>query len=64
MKTQKIAKSLSEFCVDVRVSMHKGKDFGDMTKEEVNYWISEAKPFDNVDRVTYLINEITSGSMF
>ena len=64
MKTQKIAKSLSEFCVDVRVSMHKGKDFGDMTKEEVNYWISEAKPFDNVERVTYLINDITSGSMF
>jgi DNA primase len=63
-KTQKIAKSLHEYCIDVKISQHKGKDFGDMTKEEVNYWIKEAKPYDNVDRISYLIKGIRSGSIF
>jgi len=65
IKTQKIAKLLYEYCVDVRISNHKtNKDFSDMSKEEVKYWIRTAKPYDNVDRMTYLINEIKSGSMF
>mgnify|MGYP001376439299 CR=1 FL=1 len=63
-KTQKIAKSLYELCVPVKISYHGNKDFGDMTKEEVNYWIKEAKPFNNVSRISYLIKEISSGSMF
>ena len=63
-KTQKIAKSLHEYCVPVKISSHKNKDFGDMTKEEVNYWIKEAKPYDNVSRISYLIKGISSGSMF
>ena len=63
-KTQKIAKALHEFCVPVKISYHGNKDFGDMTKEEVNYWIKEAKPYDNVDRISYLIKGIYSGSMF
>ena len=63
-KTQKIAKSLHELCVPVKISYHGNKDFGDMTKEEVDYWIKEAKPYDNVDRISYLIKGINSGSMF
>ena len=63
-KTQKIAKSLYELCVPVKISYHGNKDFGDMSKEEVNYWIKEAKPFNNVSRISYLIKEISSGSMF
>ena len=63
-KTQKIAKSLHELCVPVKISYHGNKDFGDMLKEEVDYWIKEAKPYDNVDRISYLIKGISSGSMF
>ena len=63
-KTQKIAKSLYELCVPVKISYHGYKDFGDMTKEEVDFWIKEAKPFNNVSRISYLIKEISSGSMF
>ena len=63
-KTQKIAKSLYELCVPVKISYHGNKDFGDMSKEEVKYWLKEAKPFNNVSRISYLIKEISSGSMF
>ena len=63
-KTQKIAKSLYELCVPVKISYHGTKDFGDMTKEEVDFWLKEAKPFNNVSRISYLIKEISSGSMF
>lgn len=63
-KTQKIAKSLHEYCIDVKLSQHGDRDFGEMTKKEVNYWIKESKPYDNVNRITYLIKGITSGSMF
>jgi DNA primase len=65
IKTQKIAKLLYEYCIDVKISKHKSnKDFGDMNGDEVKYWIDTAKPYDNIDRMTYLINEIKSGSMF
>jgi len=64
VKTQKIAKLLYEYCVDVKISEHKNNDFGDMTKKEVDYWINTAKRFDNVDRVSYLIKDIKSGSIF
>ena len=63
-KTQKIAKMLHEYCVPVKLTQHVGKDFGDMSKEEVNYWLKEAKPFNNVDRISYLIKNIKSGSMY
>jgi hypothetical protein len=63
-KTQKMAKALHELCVPVKISYHGNKDFGDMSKEEVDYWIKEAKPYDNVDRISYLIKGINSGSMF
>ena len=63
-KTQKIAKSLYEYGIDVKISQHKEKDFGDMTKNEIQNCIKEAKPFNNVDRISYLIQSIHSGSMF
>jgi len=63
-KTQKIAKTLHELCVPVKISYHGSKDFGDMSKEEVNYWLKESKPYDNVARISYLIKGISSGSMF
>lgn len=63
-KTQKIAKSLFEYCIDVKISTHTKNDFGNMKKDEVNYYIQTAKRYDNVNRVTYLINEIRSGSIF
>ena len=63
-KTQKIAKSLSAFCVPVKISYHGDKDFGDMTKEEVEFCLKSAKPYDNVDRISYLIKGISSGSIF
>jgi DNA primase len=63
-KTQKIAKSLYSYNIDVKISQHQGKDFGDMSKKAVEYYIRHAKPYDNVDRMTYLINRIHSGSIF
>tara|TARA_Y100001973_G_C5205510_1_gene341209 strand:- start:1571 stop:2539 length:969 start_codon:yes stop_codon:yes gene_type:complete len=63
-KAIKVAKNLHEYCVDVKVSLHKGKDFGDMLPEEVHRCLSDAKPYDNVERVEYLISELRSGSIF
>jgi len=63
-KMIKIAKKLYEYCIEVKISNHVGKDFGDMTKNEVNTALSESKPYDNVERVGYLINELRSGSIF
>jgi len=63
-KMIKIAKKLYEYCVSVKISNHKDKDFGDMTKNEVDKCLREAKPYDNVERVGYLINELRSGSLF
>ena len=63
-KTQKIASRLYAYNINVKLSQHKGKDFGDMKKSEVEHYINSAKPYDNVDRVSYLINTINSGSIF
>jgi len=63
-KEQKIAKLLHEYGIGVKISQHKGKDFGEMSKEEIDYFLKTAKPFNNVDRISYLIKNIQSGSMF
>ena len=63
-KSLQVAKKLSEYCVPVRVSYHKDKDFGDMTKKEVQICINESKQFDFAQSVGYLINNISSGSLF
>ena len=63
-KSIKIAKKLSEYCIDVKLSQHKDKDFGDMSASEVRKAIENSKPYDNLSRLGYLINEVRSGSVF
>ena len=63
-KAIKIAKKLSEYCINVKIAQHEEKDFGDMTECEVKYFIDSAKRFDNANFVRYLIGNISSGSMF
>ena len=63
-KTLKVAKKLYEYCIDVKITNNLNADFGDMSKEEANYYISSAKPYDNASRITYLLSEIRSGSIF
>ena len=63
-KSIKIAKLLSSYCISVKISQHKEKDFGDMTKKQVEYFINTAKPFEFADSVGYLIESISSGSIF
>ena len=63
-KTMKIAKNLASFGIDVKICNHKEKDFGDMTKEEVKFYIQNAKKYEISDRIEYLIKNISSGSIF
>ena len=63
-KAMKIAKKLSEYCVDVRVTDHNDADFGDMSIEYVENYINNAKHFDVTNRIGYLIGEIKSGSIY
>ena len=56
--------SLFEYNIDVKISQHKNKDFGDMSKKEIDFFIKGSKPYDNVDRISYLIKGIRSGSIF
>jgi len=63
-KSLNIVKLLNSYCVPARISLHKNKDFGDMKKDEVQYYINNAKPFDFAQSVRYLISNINSGSMF
>ena len=63
-KTMKIAKNLASFGIDVKICDHKEKDFGGMTKEEVKFYIQNAKKYEISDRIEYLIKNISSGSIF
>ena len=63
-KSMKIAKKLYEYCIDVKLSTHEEKDFGDMSLEEVSYFIENAKPYNNAQGIEYLISEMHSGSVF
>lgn len=63
-KTYKVAKKLYEYCIDVKITQNLNKDFGDMSKKEAEYYINTAKPYDNAHRITYLLSEIRSGSIF
>jgi hypothetical protein len=63
-KTMKIAKSLTSFGIDVKICNHTSSDFGEMTKKEVKYYIENAKKYEISDRITYLIKNISSGSIF
>jgi hypothetical protein len=63
-KTVKIAKKLYEYCVDVSISFHDNKDFGEMSSDEINYYIKNAKPYNNVEGIGYLIKDMRSGSAY
>jgi DNA primase len=63
-KEIKIAKNLSSYGIEVKITQNIDKDMGDMSKEEAKRVINNAKHFDNMIRVRYLINGIKSGSMF
>lgn len=63
-KTLKIAENFASFGLKVSICNHQEKDFGDMTTDEVKYWIENAKIYEQTDRMTYLIQSITSGSIF
>ena len=63
-KTIKIAKKLYEYCVDVRISFHDNKDFGEMSSDEIDYYIKNAKPYNNVEGIGYLIKDMHSGSVY
>ena len=63
-KTMKIAKNFNQYGIDVRITQHEGKDFGDMTKDEANYYIQSAQKYELTDRIGYLIQSISSGSIF
>jgi hypothetical protein len=63
-KSLKIADLLQSYCVPVKLSQHSDRDFGDLSEEEINYFISTSKHYDNASRIGYLINEIHSGSIY
>jgi len=64
-KTHKIAKSLSEFSIPVRVLELNGfDDVGDMTKQQFETARKNAKLWANNDRMSFMINNIKSGSIF
>ena len=63
-KTMKIAKSFKQYGLDVKISEHRDKDFGDMTKEVANNYIQSSKKYELTDRIGYLIQSISSGSIF
>ena len=63
-KELKIAESLYEYGIEVRILQNKEKDLGDMTSLEFKNLVSCAKRFDNMERMRYLISGIKSGSMY
>ena len=63
-KQMKIAKRLINYGINVSYVSNIQKDLGDMTKKEAQSCILNAKPFDNMERMRYLISGIKSGSMY
>jgi len=63
-KEMKIAKNLFQHGLNVKIIQNKDKDLGDLTHEEVKNLIQNAKPFDNIERMRYLIGGIRSGSIY
>jgi len=63
-KAQKIAKNLTSYCIDVKITNNLDKDLGEMSFLEAESYINNAKPFDNTSRIRYLIGDIKSGSIY
>lgn len=63
-KEIKVAKNLMSHGINVRLIQNTEKDLGDMSKEEVKNLIHNAKQYDNMERMRYLISGIKSGSLY
>ena len=63
-KEIKIAKNLFQHGIEVKLLKERHKDLGDMSKKEVKKLINNAKHYDNMERMRYLIGGIKSGSMY
>jgi len=63
-KEIKVAKSLMSHGINVKLIQNTEKDLGDMSKEEVKNLIQNAKHYDNMERMRYLISGIKSGSLY
>ena len=63
-KEIKIAKNLFHHGIEVKILKERNKDLGDMSKKEVKILINNAKHFDNMERMRYLISGIKSGSVY
>jgi len=63
-KSLEVAKNLNSYGNEIKLSKHEGSDFGDMSKEEAQFYIKSAKLYEQTDRMTYLIQSIASGSIF
>lgn len=63
-KQMKVAQALFQNGIDVKIIQNNKKDLGDISKEKVKNLIHNAKPFDNIQRMRYLISGIKSGSMY
>jgi DNA primase len=63
-KSIKISQNLSSYGINVKNTQNDTFDLGDIPKKEVEKLIMSAKPFDNMERMRYLIGGIKSGSMF
>ena len=64
MQSKQVIKSFKQYGLDVKISEHRDKDFGDMTKEVANNYIQSSKKYELTDRIGYLIQSISSGSIF
>jgi len=64
-KQIKLLRKFYEYGIEVKtVDLESDKDIGDFSKKEVFDIISQAKRFDNTQRMRYLISGIKSGSVF
>ena len=63
-KEIKVAKLFYQNGIDVKIISNLDKDLGDYNRTEVKNLILDAKPFDNMERMRYLISGIKSGSMY
>jgi hypothetical protein len=64
-KTHKIAKLLSEYSIDIRVlELDSFDDVGEMTKQQFETARINAKTWARNDRMSFMINNIKSGSIF
>lgn len=64
-KQMQIAKKMYEYGIEVKtVNLDSDSDIGDMSKKNANELITNAKRFDNTQRMRYLISGLKTGSVF